>query len=136
MLDKFLTRDSTSPAQRDAIRRMLEMVPEREPTSQLLPIDEAKEKLKCIKVLEFHWRKKFSTLSGQPDDEFQPLHQIIIATAMMMDINTFRDMMPRNLTSTARTDQFAIEGALKDLMMMPCFIKKRKSPSERLSPAT
>jgi len=44
MLDKFLSSDSTTATQRDALRRFLEMNPEREPTDHLLPVDEAKKK--------------------------------------------------------------------------------------------
>ena len=129
-INSFLTSGSTSPAQRDAVRRMLEMVPEREPTSRLLPIDEAAEKLETIKVLEGYWEKHFSGLTGWPKNEFRSFHQVVVATAMMMDIDNFRNLMPRSLylKSNARTDQFAKEGAIRTLMVMPCFIKKRKSP--------
>ncbi|KAK3366619.1 hypothetical protein B0T24DRAFT_708842 [Lasiosphaeria ovina] len=98
MLAEFPRRDSTTPIRRDALRRILEMDLEREPTGHLLPR---------------YWEDLFPTLTGEPHDQYKPLRQAVIATVMIMDINTVREMASPSLTSLQR--QCIISGFLKDL---------------------
>jgi len=130
MLAEFLARDSTTPIRRDALRRILEIDPEQEPTKHLLPVDEAEIKLKLLRTLKRYWEDHFPSLTGESRDRYKPLHQVVIATVMMMDINTAREMASPSLTSLQR--QYIISGFLKDLKVMPCFIKKGKCPSAYL----
>ncbi|KAK3306111.1 uncharacterized protein B0T15DRAFT_218547 [Chaetomium strumarium] len=120
MLAEFLQRDSTNPIRRDTLRRILEMDTEREPTGHLLPVDEAKEKLNFLRKLERYWEEHFPEFTGEPRDRYKPLGQLAIATVMMMDFNTFRGLA--NLPAIQR--DWILGSWLKDLMVMPCFVKK------------
>ncbi|KAK5652361.1 hypothetical protein OQA88_10553 [Cercophora sp. LCS_1] len=73
---EFLGRDSTTPIRRDALRRILEIDPEQEPTKRLLPVDEADIKLKLLRTLKCYWEVHFPELTGQPRDHYKPLHQV------------------------------------------------------------
>ena len=130
MLAEFLARDSTTPIRRDALRRILEIDPEREPTKHLLPVDEAGIKLELLRTLERYWEDHFPSLSGEPRDRYKPLHQVVVATVMMMDINGAREMEKLSLSPLYREPIISV--FLKELNVMPCFIKKGKCPSAYL----
>jgi hypothetical protein len=127
---EFLQRDSTTPIRRDALRRILEMVPEQEPTKHLLPVDEAEIKLQLLWKLQRYWEVHYPELAGEPHDQYKPLHPIVIATVMMMDVKRAQNMMFPGLLVDNR--QYIMNGFLRDLMVVPCFIKRGNYPSQHL----
>jgi hypothetical protein len=127
MLAEFLQRDSTTPIRRDALRRILEMVPEQEPTKHLLPVDEAEIKLKLLWKLKRYWEVHYPELTGEPRDRYKPLHPIVIATVMMIDVK-----MAQNLMLPGMAGEYVMNGFLRDLKVMPCFIKRGNYPSQHL----
>ncbi|KAK0652832.1 hypothetical protein B0T16DRAFT_455178 [Cercophora newfieldiana] len=116
LLDRFLARESTTKMDRDALRRILTIVPPHEPTNHLLPVDEAKEKIKILLKLQRLWKSEFTSLTGMDEQFFKPLHPIIIATVMMMDIIILRGRIGKCFSS-------ALRDFLRYLSVMPCFIK-------------
>ncbi|KAK5656460.1 hypothetical protein OQA88_4843 [Cercophora sp. LCS_1] len=114
LLTTFLARDDVAPHQLDALHRLLTIVPERESTKRLLPIEDAEERRFCMRKLEMHWRAHFSEDTGLPQEESKPLSQIVIATIMTMDLATLRRIT---------YDRDARDDALRRLSVMPCFIK-------------
>ncbi|KAK3323824.1 hypothetical protein B0T19DRAFT_463706 [Cercophora scortea] len=97
------------------------METKREPTGQFLPLDEVDKKLEYLERLERYWKDYFPSLTGEPRDRYKPFHQIVIATVMMMDINTLRELASVSLPRIQR--QYIIRRFLQDLMVMPCFVK-------------
>jgi len=101
MLAEFLSRDSTTPISRDAVRRILEMDPERQPTGHLLPVDEATEKLEFLKELEIYWKDHFPSVTGQSPDQFKSLHPAVMEIMVLMDIYGPSVGIPRHDSAAA-----------------------------------
>ncbi|KAK0729445.1 hypothetical protein B0H67DRAFT_677495 [Lasiosphaeris hirsuta] len=119
MLAEFLARDSTTPMQLDALRRLLTMVAEHQPTNHLLPIDEAEEKLRYLGELQKFWKARFPEFSDEPKRLHKPLQPLIIATVMMMDLAMLREIF--GPTGVAR--EMLLDKLLQRLSVVPCFIK-------------
>jgi len=108
--------------ERDLIRRALTMVSERQPVSHLLPVDEAEEKMQYLEELEKYWKAQFPAFSGEPKRLYKPLHPLIVATFMMMDLTTLRNFFG----VTGQLREAILEKLLRNLCVMPCFIKTGK----------
>jgi len=117
LLANFLVRKDTTPHQIDALQRLLARVPDHESTKHLLPIEEAEERLGCMRRVQNRWKAQFSVLTGHPKELYKPLPQIIIATMMTMDLTMLVDYTKHG---------HMIDDALKHLFVMPCFVKIRK----------
>lgn len=62
-----------------------DLAPRRMSTVDILQVEEAEERTGLIKKIQKTWQSDFSTLTERPK-EFKPLHPIIIATLLAMDI--------------------------------------------------
>jgi hypothetical protein len=116
-LDTFPARDDAEPHQFDALYRLLTIIPERELTKRLLPIEDAEGRRFCMRKLEMHWKEKFSEFTGRPQEEYKPLVQIVIATIMTMDLAALRIVV----FNSATMDDFPLR-----LFVMPCLVKTSK----------
>lgn len=117
LIADFTSRESTTPRDLAALKRFLDpaLAPERIPvTTPLLPIDEAEERAVLIRDIQEVWQEDFAELTGLDEKEYEPLHPIILATLMVMDIVELR---------LNTDDMVRIHNLLSSLHVIPSFVK-------------
>ncbi|KAK4448726.1 hypothetical protein QBC34DRAFT_464486 [Podospora aff. communis PSN243] len=122
MVDEFIASDPTPPlTQHHHLRRLFTVISEREPTTGLVPTEEVEERLQYLSKLQKFWKARWSAFTGQHPRQFKPIHPIITATVMMMDLASVRDMFNEALNLKLR--HAVLSNLLRDLCVLPCFVK-------------
>ena len=111
-----------SRAQRE-LRRFLssaDKLPEQESTLHLLPIDDMELRLQHIRHLEDYWRKNFTYLTLQPQNQYRPFNDFEVSSLLQMDLNFLRLC---NEEVTIR------DGVLRLIKVLPAVLKICRSSS-------